>query len=228
MNYYPVCLDLRERPCTVIGGGRVAERKVRGLLSCGALVKVVSPELGAGLKDLLEAEDNLSWVPRPYCDGDLDDAFLAIAATDDKETQQSVYLEAEKRRIPVNVADVPALCSFILPATVRRGDLTLAISTGGKSPALAKQLRLDLEKRFGPEYKILVDILGSLRSEVLARIQADGDREDIFSALLHPQMPDWIRAHDWSRLEDHLRKVLGGRIEAEWQTFCSTDSGGTP
>lgn len=228
MNYYPVYLDLRARLCIVIGGGRVAERKVRGLLACGALVRVVSPELGVGLRELLDQEKHLSWIKRQYREGDLDGAFLVIAATDDSEVQQLIYAEAEDRRIPVNVADVPALCSFILPATVRRGGLALAISTGGKCPALAKQLRLDLEKRFGPEYKILVDILGALRPEVLACGQGEEDREAVFAGLLQPQMLDWIRARAWDKVEDHLHAVLGDRVEADWQTCCLTDSGGTP
>lgn len=208
MEYYPIFLNLKERSCTVVGGGRVAERKVKGLLACDARVTVISPELGPGLAVICE-QGGITWLERTFRKGDLAEVFLVIAATDDTGVQQLVHQEAIQRNILLNVADVPDLCGFILPATHRQGDLAISVSTGGKSPALARQLRLELEKRFGPEYKVMVDILGALRPAVLAASQVQADNEAIFNRLLHRDMPDWIREKDWGRVEGHIESVLG-------------------
>jgi len=209
MDYFPVCLDIRGRFCVVIGGGRVAERKVGGLLACGAKVTVVSPELTAGLQ-VLVSDGQLIWVDRAYREGDLASAFLVIAATDDTLVQAKVHAEAEKHNLLLNVADVPKWCNFILPATVRQGDLTVSVSTGGKSPALARQLREELEKHFGPEYGVLLKILGELRPDVLALGRPHAENKALFARLLHPEMLAWIRNRNWDALEGHVRATLGG------------------
>ena len=215
MSYYPVSLDLKDRFCIVIGGGKVAERKVRGLLACKAVVQVISPRLISGLVELSRA-GRLTWQERDYRPGDLAGAFLVIAATDNEQVQQQAYEEAEERNILINVADVPARCNFILPATVRQGDLTISVSTGGKSPALAKRLRQELEKCIGPEYKIIVDILGDLRGEILALGRPQAENEALFNKLLHRDMPGWIKEHDWDQVEHHMRTVLGRDIPIDW------------
>ena len=214
MSYYPVSLDLKNRFCIVIGGGKVAERKVRGLLACEAVVQVISPRLTSGLAELYQA-GRLTWQERDYRPGDLAGAFLVIAATDNEQVQQLTYAEAEERNILINVADVPARCNFILPATMRQGDLTVSVSTGGKSPALAKRLRQELEKSIGPEYKIITDILGSLRGIILARGRVQAENEAVFNRLLHPDMPRWIKERDWDKVEGHIRTVLGRDIPVD-------------
>ena len=138
MHYFSICLDLSGKICIVIGGGKVAERKVQGLLACGARVTVVSPELTTGLEELA-AEEKINLIQRPYQEGDLLGAFLAIAATDEPQVQRRVHAEAMHANLLLNVADVPELCNFILPASLRRGDLVIAVSTGGRSPALARR-----------------------------------------------------------------------------------------
>jgi precorrin-2 dehydrogenase/sirohydrochlorin ferrochelatase len=215
MSYYPVSLDLKDRFCIVIGGGKVAERKVRGLLACAAMVQVISPRLTSGLDALFRA-GRLTWQERDYRPGDLAGAFLVIAATDNEQVQQLTYEEAEDRNILINVADVPERCNFILPATVRQGDLTVSVSTGGKSPALAKRLRQELEKSIGPEYKILVDILGGLRGEILARRRPQAENEALFNRLLHRDMLRWIKERDRDKVEHHIRAVLGTDIPVDW------------
>lgn len=192
----------------VVGGGRVAARKVKGLLASEASVRVVSPDLGADL-DALARGGAIKWSARSYRSDDLEGAFLVIAATDDEAVQKQVFIDAEKKRLLVNVADVPARCNFILPALLRRGDLCLAVSTGGKSPALAKVLRKELEKRFGPEYKILVDFLGELRPAVIDLPLSQLQREELFHDLIHPQIIDWIRAKQWDIVEKHVVDILG-------------------
>jgi precorrin-2 dehydrogenase/sirohydrochlorin ferrochelatase len=215
MSFYPICLDLEGRRCVVVGGGRVAERKVLGLLSCSAQVSVISPEL---TDELLRRHDDSSirWINREYRTGDLQQAFLVIAATDNEETQKQVYEEAATHNLLVNVADVPQRCNFILPATVRQGDLIVAISTAGKSPALARKLRIELEKRFGAEYRVLVDILGAVRPVILASGLEQSDNEQMFKQLLHDDMAGWIRSGDWSSLENYFAKVLGNRVGDNW------------
>jgi len=215
MSFYPICLDLAERRCVVVGGGRVAERKVLGLLPCGAMVTVISPEL---TDELLRRhnEGGIRWIKREYRAGDLEQAFLVIAATDDEETQKQVFDEAAAHNLLLNVADVPHRCNFILPAVVRQGDLIIAISTAGKSPALARKLRMELEKRFGVEYRVLVDILGAVRPVILAAGLEQSDNEQLFKQLLHDDMPGWIRTRDWSSLENHFEKVLGARVTDDW------------
>ena len=215
MSFYPVCLDLEGRPCVVIGGGRVAERKVLSLLSCSAQVSVVSPEL---VEELLKQHKKgaIQWIDREYCQGDLEHAFLVIAATDDEQTQQQIYEEAAAHNILLNVADVPQRCNFILPATARQGDLLISISTAGKSPALARKLRIELEKKYGAEYRVLVDILGAIRPEILASGLPQADNELLFKQLLHNSMAEWIRTKDWSSLENHFAKVLGDRVGDDW------------
>jgi len=215
MSFYPICLDLDGRPCVVVGGGRVAERKVLGLLSCSAQVSVISPEL---TDELLRKHNDgtIHWINRQYRQGDLMQAFLVIAATDDEETQKQVYEEAAAHNILLNVADVPQRCNFILPATVRQGDLIISISTAGKSPALARKLRMELEKRFGAEYRVLVDILGAIRPEILASGLEQSDNEQLFKQLLHDDMADWIKSRNWSSLENHFEKVLEDRVGDDW------------
>ncbi len=214
MSYYPVCLDLDGRPCVVVGGGKVAERKVKGLLACHAQVKVISPELTEELSRM-HAEGMLEWLARPYRKGDLAHTFLVITATDDEQAQQLVQEEAGEQNKLLNVVDVPQRCNFILPATVRRGDLTVAIATGGKSPALAKKLRKEFEKRIGPEYTVLVKILGAFRPQILASGLSQPENELLFHKLLHDDMLDWIKERDWSRIENHTLSVLGELLGTE-------------
>jgi len=210
MSFYPICLDLEARACVVVGGGRVAERKVLGLLSCQAQVSVISPELTEELQ-LQHASGNIEWIDREYRQGDLAQAFLVIAATDDEETQKQVYVEADTNNLLLNVADVPKRCNFILPASAKQGDLTISVSTAGKSPALARKIRMELEKRYGPEYRVLVDILGAVRPQVLAFGMEQLENEDLFKQLLHDDMEEWIKNKNWDSIEKHFRAVLGDR-----------------
>jgi precorrin-2 dehydrogenase/sirohydrochlorin ferrochelatase len=208
MAFYPICLDLEGKPCTVVGGGKVAERKVLGLLSCSALVTVISPELTDALLHQ-HAAGRIRWLDREYRHGDLEKSFLVIAATDDEETQKEVYEEAATVNILLNVADVPQRCNFILPATFRQGDLTISVSTSGKSPALARNLRMELEKRYGPEYRVLVNILGVIRPEILASELPQSEKEKLFKKILHDDMSEWIRDRKQEKIAKHLRTVLG-------------------
>ena len=163
--YFPVFLNIHGKKCVVVGGGRVALRKVRMLLECGAHVTVISPTLLQDLAQLAKKE-SIVVIRRNYRPADLERAVLVVAATDVKEVNRKVAIEAKGRGILVNVVDDPGLSGFIVPSTLRRGDLTVAISTAGKSPALAKKIRRDLVRGLGKEYAALVLLIEEIRSSL--------------------------------------------------------------
>jgi precorrin-2 dehydrogenase len=176
--YYPIFLDLTQRCCLVVGGGTVAERKVQGLLEAGAHVVVVSPTLTETLH-AWASDSLLTYLPRPFRDEDVKGCALVIAATDCVEVNAHVAKTARHLGVWVNVVDTPAVCDFIAPAVVRRGALQLAISTGGKSPMLAKRLRQRLEALIGSEYGALADLLGTMRVSVRYR----GEPSEVWQAM---------------------------------------------
>jgi len=167
-HYYPVFLDVRGKRCVVVGGGHVALRKVKVLLEHGASVEVVSPALCPELSQLAEAK-TISLLGKDYEPGDLKGAFIAIVATANSNTNQNIADEARRQKIPVNVADSLEQSDFIVPSYLRRGDLTIAVSTAGKSPALARKIRTRLEQNFGEEYASLTGLIEEVRAELKKR-----------------------------------------------------------
>jgi precorrin-2 dehydrogenase/sirohydrochlorin ferrochelatase len=167
LRSYPINLvGLENRRCIVVGGGEVAQRKVESLLEAGAgRVVVISPRLTQKLGALLQAK-RIEHRPRGYQPGDLEGAFVVIAATDDPNVNRDVWQEAQDRRLLINVVDDPDRCNFFVPSVVRRGDLTIGICTGGQDPALSARLRQELEPRFGREYAAFLEIAGALRDRV--------------------------------------------------------------
>jgi siroheme synthase-like protein len=173
--YYPVFLDIGGKKCVVVGGGQVALRKVRALLECGADVVVISPDLCAGLEQLAGSGE-IHAINREYQEGDLEGAFVVIVATSDGEANLRVAKEARKKTALVNVVDNPENCDFIAPSYIRRGDVTIAISTSGRSPALARKIRNRLERDFGNEYASLALLINEVRTEVKEQgIKVDSD-----------------------------------------------------
>lgn len=213
---YPVFLNITGKLCVVIGGGRVAERKVKSLLSEGAFVRVISPELSEDLA-LLADEGKIDWRKKTYNFTDVDKAFLVFAATDNREIQRIIANQAHANKQLVNVADDPASCNFHVPATIRRGDLSVAVSTGGVSPAAAALIKNRLEKEFGKEYETLLDIMALARqitgkdNETLTQ----QDRKKIYKKILHEDIIEWIKNGEVGKLQNHLQKVLGSGAEAE-------------
>ncbi|WP_245574442.1 precorrin-2 dehydrogenase/sirohydrochlorin ferrochelatase family protein [Desulfovirgula thermocuniculi] len=161
-EFYPALLNLKGRPCLVVGGGKVAERKTRSLLSCAAKVKLVSPRLTPGLQELA-AGGQITYLQREFQPSDLEGVFLVVAATDSKEVNRRVAREALARNLLVNVVNDPQSGNFYVPATVRRGPLQIAVSTSGRSPLLARKIRERLEGEFGPAYGCLAEFLGEIR-----------------------------------------------------------------
>ena len=175
-SLYPAFLDLSGKRCVLIGGGKVAERKTIRLLRVGADVLVISPTLSLKLQTLKE-KGRITHVPRPYECGDIKSAFLIIAATDSEETNRQIAEEAKKLDKLLNVVDTPSLCSFIVPSVLSRGLLTIAISTGGASPALAKEIRRELQRLYGPEFSKHLKVLRDTRSKALKEITDKKERE---------------------------------------------------
>ncbi len=208
MGYHPVFLDLRGRPCVVVGGGAVAQEKVESLLDAGARVTVVSPSVTEGL-EALAATHEIVHHPRAYRRGDLDDAVVAYVAVDDDAVRAAVAAEAAASRVLVNIVDVPQLCTFISPAVVRREPVVVAISTGGASPALARRLREELEARVGPEYGVAATILARLRP-VIQSVEADPQaRARTFARLVDGPLLDALRKRDAAGVDAILRDAAG-------------------
>lgn len=202
MVQYPVNLVLDGRPCLVVGGGQIALRKVQGLLACGARVRVVAPEISPELRALGE----VTFQERPWRPDDLAGAWLVIAATDEPAVNGAVYDAGQRAGIWVNGADDPANCSFTLPSVVRRGDLQIAVSTGGRSPALARWLRRRLEGEIGPEYAVLLDLLATERQGLKAAgVSTEGLdwRSALDSDMLH-----LIRTGDLAHARERLQTCL--------------------
>lgn len=206
--FYPVNLDIKDRQCLVVGGGAVASRKAQTLIDCEAIVTVVSPEFSEALKNLEQTSD-ITMIQRPYQTSDLDDKFLVIGATNDENLNRRVNADAEQRNMLCNIADVPDICNFILPAIIRRGDLCIAISTSGKSPAFAKKLRKDLEKTFGDEYAQLLTLMGEIRKKLLAEEHAPEAHKPIFEKLISHNLPEMIKNNEKERINQILFDVLG-------------------
>lgn len=165
MGYYPIFLELRERRCLVIGGGVVAERKVHGLLAVEATVTVVSPQLTALLADW-GRHGAIEHIARSYQEGDLLGYHLVFAATDDGAANAAIAREGRERGVWVNAADDPAYCNFILPAVVQRGALSVAIATGGTSPALTRAVREELQEYFTADYSLLATVAAEVRLQL--------------------------------------------------------------
>lgn len=207
MKYYPVCLDIRNRDCLVVGGGIVACRKVKTLLSCGGRVTVISPEFCPALSAI--NSDFLQLIRRRYQPGDVTGRFLVIGATDDEAENRAISRDAEDRNVLCNIADLPDACNFILPSIVRRGDLLLAISTSGTSPAFAKHLRKKLEKDFGEEYTEFLRLMGAIRKKLLDTRHAPEEHKPLFEALIDGGLPELVRDNKTEEINRLLRDTVG-------------------
>ncbi len=207
MRYYPAFLDLRGKRCAVIGGGKVAERKVRGLLEAGAKVYVASPELTPALARMAH-QGRIAYKRGPYEHLDLDGAFLVVAATDRPFTQKRVAEDAVRRNILCNVVDAPEQSSLIVPASFARGDLQMAISTAGASPALAQKLRQQLEKRYGREYAQFLRWMQAARTRLLERVSSGELRAKTFHRLASSGILRLLRSGRLKKARQQFEKIL--------------------
>lgn len=206
-------IGLDSQNTIVIGGGRIALRKVEALLAAGAKISVISPELAPELKQLNEI-GSINAFERPFRSGDLQGAFLVIAATNDPAVNQVVWEESQRVGCLINVVDCPNLSNFIMPAVLRRGDLSLAISTGGASPALARRLRERLEEQIGPEYEDLVELLAELRPELQARFKPGGPRLAAALDLVDSDLLQILKDHGYRTARGYaLARLAGNQVD---------------
>lgn len=209
-SYYPICLDLTNRHCLVIGGGEVAERKVISLLEARARVQVISPQITDRISQLAK-EGMINLTKREYRTGDLEKAFLVISATDNAVINTAIAAEAERLNILLNVVDSPAECNFIVPASVIRGDLLISISTSGKSPAFAKKIRQQIEQNYGIEYGPLLKILGCCRKLIIEQVSDIEIRKQIFGQLAESILPEMVRNKDILQILETMCRILRQR-----------------
>ncbi|WP_446009260.1 precorrin-2 dehydrogenase/sirohydrochlorin ferrochelatase family protein [Candidatus Electrothrix sp.] len=210
---YPISLNISGKLCVVVGGGKVAERKVLSLLDAHAAVRIISPQLTMMLAEQA-AKGAVQWCERGYQHGDLNEALLVFAATDNRLVQDAVVQDAQQAAILVNVVDAPERCDFQVPALVRKGDLNIAVSTNGASPALAAKIRQELDKRYGNEYAIVLRLMSLLRRKICSDPSSRcADRKRVFQNILHEDIIHWIRAEQWERLAQHLDTVLDPDID---------------
>jgi precorrin-2 dehydrogenase/sirohydrochlorin ferrochelatase len=201
--FYIACLRLSGRRCVVVGGGEVGLEKVEGLLACDADVTLVAPRAEPALTRYAR-EGSITWQRREYRTEDLDGAFVVIASTDDTEVNIAVFEDAERRAMLVNVVDVPPLCNFILPAIVRNGPVSIAISTAGASPALAKRMRDEIAEAFGEPYARLAILLNEARGWAKANLATYQERKAFFERIVNgdPDPIELLRVGDERAVRD--------------------------
>ncbi|MFZ5898638.1 MAG: precorrin-2 dehydrogenase/sirohydrochlorin ferrochelatase family protein [Bacillota bacterium] len=206
---YPVMIRLEGQPCLVVGGGQVAERKVRSLLAAGAKVSIISPELTPWLQEVVR-KGLADYIPRRYREGDVRGHFLVISATNDPATNGQVARECARERVLVNAVDDPANCNFYVPATVRRGDLILAVSTAGKSPLLARKIREELESLYGNVYADFLDYLGAKRAEIIRESPDNETKAGLLESCLSDEVMSALRRGDLDRAKEWVDSVTCG------------------
>ena len=191
MRYYPICLDVKDKKCVIVGGGEVAARKIVFLLNCEANITVISPQIKEEINAFVQ-EKKIELIDRKYQEKDLNNAFLVIVATDDQELNKQISHEARNKGILVNMVDSAEDSTVILPAVLSRGSLSIAVSTEGKSPALAKKIRDDLREVFGKEYIGFVELLGNLRQVVKTTFDQP-KRHIIWNKLLTSELLELLK-----------------------------------
>ena len=205
--FYPAFINLENRPVLVVGGGTVAERKVETLLETGALVTVVSPELTQQLQEHARSK-RITVLHRNFIPSDIEGVLLVISATDDPAAQSEVASIAALKNILVNTVDKPELCSFIVPAILRRGDITVAISTSGKSPSLAAEVRTRVEGVLTDNVSRTAAILGAVRQEVHEHFADSDDRKQVFDSIIRSGIIEWIAGYDDAAALERVRQLI--------------------
>jgi precorrin-2 dehydrogenase / sirohydrochlorin ferrochelatase len=207
MKYYPIFMDIKNKSCLVVGGGRVGVRKAITLDKCGAKVKVISNRFSSGCNNLKTT--SIDFKTKEYESSDVKGMFFVFAATDNNDLNQKIKNQASKSGILCNIADSPDKSDFILPSIVDRGDLVIAISTSGASPAMAKKIRQDLEQNFGSEYAIFLTLMGRIRKKLLSSGHAPDDHKQIFDTLIKKGILNLIKTDSEKQINLILSEVLG-------------------
>jgi siroheme synthase-like protein len=204
MSYYPVCLNINNRNCVIIGGGKVAERKALSLLEAGSLIKVISPKVTDKLARLAE-QGQVSWIKREYRGSDLEQAYLVIAATGSRELNYQISQAAKRKGVLVNVVNELELSDFITTAVVKRGKLIISVSTSGACPVLARWIKQELEEEYSIAYGKLLEILEKARLKVKTRYAEESARQQVIAKLINPEIISLAKSGKYEELE---RRVL--------------------
>ena len=206
-GYYPILLDLNNKRCVVIGGGKVAERKITSLVRAKAIVTVVSPELTKSLQQMAEKK-KIHYVNGCFKERHLDKAFLVIGAVGNSKINHHVFEAAAKKNKLVNIVNSPDECNFMVPSVIKQGALIISISTGGKSPALAKKVRKQLENQFGKAYKDFLSFMGELRQRIIAQFPDTKYRNKIFQALVDSELIDLFKKGLRKKAEKKAEEII--------------------
>ena len=207
MSLYPINLDLKRKKCVVVGGGKVALRKVKTLLKAEAQVTVIAPSLTSSLAELAQA-GVIFYKQKEYMCGDMTGFFLVVCATDSSFVNAAAAKEAKAKHILVNVVDQSVPSDFIVPAQVSRGDLLITVSTGGKSPALARQLRVELEKEYGDTYGMLLDMIEKVRLELKMVLVESKDREAFWQQAMNTKILAFVKQGKLEDAEAEVRNAI--------------------
>lgn len=207
MVLYPVNLNIDGRSCLVIGGGEVAGRKVQSLLAANAGVTVMSPGITPLLADLVAA-GQVRHIPAAYYPESIENFFIVICATDDPDVNRAAAAEARAKGALVNVVDAPDYCDFTVPASISRGDLLLTVSTGGKSPAFARQLRAELEGHYGPEYGIYLELIAKVREQIKECVAASAQRGKFWQEAIDAEVLELLKAGRIVEAEEKLKNAV--------------------
>ena len=214
MNFsYSVSLNLDNKNCTVIGGGKIAFRKAETLLTCGAIVKVISPELNDSFNKLFASTSKISWIKDYYNSQYIEDVFLVIAATNNSLINNEIAKYCNERNILVNVIDDKEESNFIVNSFFSRGDLTISVSTKGKSPGLSAKIKDQLKDIYGIEYEYLVEILGEARILAKQNIRKEALRKEFLTNLLETDLLDLLRAGKKEDARERVNKCLLSYLE---------------
>ena len=211
MSFYPVFVELEGKRVLVVGGGNVAFRKVTALLECGAVIHLAGRVLTSALQEMVENR-SIRFLGNEFHDEFLNGAFMVIAATDDKDLNHHVSTCAREKGVLVNAVDQPPDCDFIVPSIIRRGDLLIAISTSGKSPAMARKIREGLETQFGQEYEAFLAMMGRLRKEVLSLGLSQKENSRIFQKIVDADLLTDFSEGFSQRLETCLKNILPEQV----------------
>ncbi len=206
-GYYPILLDLNNKRCVVIGGGKVAERKITSLVRAKAIVTVVSPELTKPLQQMAEKK-KIHYVNDCFKEIYLDKAFLVVGAVGNSKINHHVFEAAAKKNKLVNIVNSPDECNFMVPSVIKQGALIISISTGGKSPALAKKIRKQLENQFGKAYKDFLSFMGELRQRIIVQFPNTKHRNKIFQALVDSELLDLFKKGLKKKAEKKAEEII--------------------
>lgn len=206
-KYYPIMLNLEGKNCLVIGGGTVASRKVEELLDYGAVVTVISKVINEKIKDFKE-KGRIHHIEDYYLECYLAEAYLVIASTNDREVNEGIFKDCNTKGIPVNIVDDPQNCSFIVPSRIKRGDLTIAVSTNGKSPLLSRIIRQELEMVYDENFSTFVDILTKVRLQVRENVKILEKRMEIYEAIAAGNYLHKFRTEGEKAVREELGNLL--------------------